>query len=82
MGNRRAVQLDLDRVETEGLAAGQGYEYRDLRIGRIQQLLFELIQFRRDAQDIALDLLNLLVQALYLLPGDFLPVSGGALKKR
>ena len=51
MGNRLTVQLDLDRVETEGFAAGQRYEYRDLRIGRIQQLLLKLVQFRLECSE-------------------------------
>jgi hypothetical protein len=76
MGNRLAVQPDLDRIETEGFAADHRYEYRHLRTGRIQQFLFELIQFRCNAQDIALDFLDLLIQALDLFPGDFLSISG------
>jgi hypothetical protein len=77
MGDRLAAQLDLDRVETEGFAAGQRYEYRDLRVGRIEQLLFKLIQFRGNGQHIALDFLNLFIQALDLLPGDFLRIRDG-----
>ena len=40
-----------------------------MRVGRIEQLLFQLVELRRDAQDVGLDLLDLLVQAFHLRAG-------------
>ena len=41
MRDELAVDLDLHRIEPEGLAFGEGDEDGDLRIGRIEQLLLE-----------------------------------------
>src|SRR5262245_31420769 len=64
-----AVDLDLHRVEPELLAVGERDEDGDLRVGRIEELLLEAIELGRDAEDVRLDLLDLLVQALHLLLG-------------
>ncbi len=47
-----------------------------MRVGRIEQLLFQLVELRRDAQDVGFDLLYLLVQTFHLCPGAFIRRTG------
>ena len=47
MRDELAVDLDLHRVEPEGLAFGEGDEDGDLGIGRIEQPFFETTQLGR-----------------------------------
>jgi hypothetical protein len=65
-----SVDLDPHRVEPEALSLCQGDEEGELGVGRIEEFLLEAAQLRGDAQDVGLDLLDLLVQALHLLLGD------------
>src|SRR6267378_7510495 len=62
-----AVDLEPHGVEPHRVVLGQRDEDRDLRPRRIQQLLLQLAQLRRDPEDVRLDLLDLLVEALHLL---------------
>ena len=66
-----AVDLDLHRIEAKGLPFRERNEDGDLGVGRIEQLLLEATELRSDAEDVRFDLLNLLVQALYLLLRDW-----------
>jgi hypothetical protein len=64
MRNEAAVDLQSDGIESHHVAFGHGHEDRNLRPGRVKQLFLQLIQFRPNAEDVGLDILNLLVQAL------------------
>jgi len=70
-----SVELDLDRVKAELLAITNVDEDREMSVRWIEQSLFEYIKLGGDPQDVRLDLLNLLVEALHLLPGCFLSNS-------
>jgi hypothetical protein len=62
-----AVDLNADRVETQRVALGEFDEHREMRVGGIQQPLFQALQLGRDAEDVRLDLLHLLVEPFHLL---------------
>ena len=47
-----AVDLDLHRVEPQRVALGERDEDRDLRVGRIEQLLLELAELGGDAEHV------------------------------
>ena len=61
-----AVDLDANRVETRVLVGREGDEDGHLGVRRIEQLLFEQRELRRDREHVGLDLLHLLVEALHL----------------
>ena len=69
MRRELAIDLDSHRIDPEGRAFGEGHEYGDLRVGRIEQLFLETTQLRGNAQNVSFDLLDLFVQALHLLLG-------------
>src|SRR5262249_31573446 len=62
-----AVDLDPHGVEAHFVALGHRDEDRELRPRRVQQLLLKLVQVRRDAEDVRLDLLDLFVESPHLL---------------
>jgi len=66
-----SIDLDLHGIEAQRLAVRQRHEHCEMRVGRIEQLLFQLVELRRDAQDVRFDLLYLLVQTFHLCPGAF-----------
>ena len=61
-----AVDVDLHGVEAKRVAFRDRDENREMRVRRIQQLLFEAAQLRRDAEHVGFDLLHLLVEAAHL----------------
>ena len=63
-----SVDLNLHGIDTQRIAVRQRYEHREVSVGRIEQLLFQLVELRRDAQDVGFDLLDLLVQTFHLRP--------------
>ena len=57
-----SVELDLHGIDPELPVARKAHEERELGVGRIEQLLLELRQLRRDGQRVLLDVLHLLVE--------------------
>jgi hypothetical protein len=83
VGDRFPLEFERDRIEAKGFLLPQGDEDRDLGVGRVEQLFLQPVQIRSDAKDIALDLLDLFVQAFDLFPGDFLgPDADGRQQQR
>ena len=68
MCRQPSVDLNLHRIETQRLAVRQRHKHGEVSVGRIEQLLFQLVELRRDAQDVGFDLLDLLVQTFHLRP--------------
>src|SRR5262245_42785944 len=48
MGGELPIDLYLHGVETERLARRQRDEHREMRVGRVEELLLQLVQVRRD----------------------------------
>src|SRR6185369_10257754 len=67
MRDELAIDLDSYGVEAHLVALGNGDEDRNLCPRRVQQLFLELVQFRRDGEDVRLDLLYLFVESPHLL---------------
>jgi hypothetical protein len=72
MRDELAIDLDPNRIQPRGLSLGEGDEDGDLRVRREEKPLLEAAELRGDAQDVRLYLLDLLVEALHLLPRDLL----------
>jgi hypothetical protein len=66
MRSELAIDADLNRIETQHVALFDCDEYGDLRVGGIEQLFFESIEFCGNAEHIGFYFLYLLVQAFHL----------------
>src|SRR6185295_11283714 len=62
------VDLNLHRIETESLALRNRHKDGNVSVGRVEQLLLQLIEVRCNTQDVGLDLLDLFIEAFHLLP--------------
>ena len=66
--NQPAVDAQAHGIEAQRVAVLERDEHRHLRARGVQQFLLEQVEFGGDAQYVGLDLLDLLVEALHLLP--------------
>ncbi len=75
VGDELVVELDLHRIEREQLAHVHRHEQRHLRAGREQQFFFQHQQVAVEADDVALDVLDAVVEAR---PGGAAAAAGAA----